>query len=144
MNTLAPLTLSDSKQTITIPKDLQQTTLVYFMRTAGCPVCLQNVRQIQKLLPELQTHKIAVIVVVPDSIDAAGVKEKNGLTMPVLFGNGDAQSLAGYDKKMFGIMQQSGNIVVNPAGEILSQKISTNPMQSFRKADLEALLAAKP
>jgi peroxiredoxin len=137
MNTLAPLTLSDSKQTITIPKDLQQTTLVYFMRTAGCPVCL--------LLPELQTHKIAVIVVVPDSIDAAGaVKEKNGLTMPVLFGNGDAQSLAGYDKKMFGIMQQSGNIVVNPAGEILSQKISTNPMQSFRKADLEALLAAKP
>jgi peroxiredoxin len=143
MSKLAPLTLRDSKQTITIPADLRQTTLVYFMRTASCPVCLQNVRQLQKLLPELQADQIAVMVVVPDSLEAAGaVKQKNGLTMPVLYGNGDAHALAGFDKKMFGTVQQSGSLVVDPTGEILYQKISTNPMQSFRKADLEAVLAA--
>jgi peroxiredoxin len=144
MSTLAPLTLKDSQHSITIPNDLKQTTLLYFMRTANCPVCLQNVRQLQKLLPEFQTHQIVIIVIVPDSIEAAGaVKQKNSLTMPVLFGNGDAHALAGFDKKMFGMMQQSGSLLVDQTGEILSQKIATNPMQSFRKSDLEALLAAK-
>ena len=137
------LTLKNDIEEFNIPNSLKQSTVVYFMRAANCAQCNRHTRDLEKLLPELEKRNMGVIVVVPENEAAvAKVRERNNLTIPVMWGNGNAHALAGLDKKLLGIIQQSGTVVVDQAGVILYKRIATNPEESFKVKEFEDYLAS--
>ena len=139
------LQLQDESETFTIPESLNQTTVLYFMRAAICPQCNRHAREIDAALPELAQRGMGAIVIVPEDTQAAQkVKERNHLSLPVMASNGDAHALVGLEKKLLGLIQQSGTVVVNKAGEVLYKRIATNPEGSFDSSEFETFLASQP
>lgn len=93
-------------------------------------------------MPELRTHATDVIVIVPEGMKSADkVKSRNKLTMPVMAGNDAAHALAGLDKKLLGVIQQSGTVVINQAGKILYKRIATNPENSYNAKEFREYMA---
>lgn len=135
--------LENGTETFTIPGSLTKSTVLYFMRASGCPQCNRHARDLEKLGLELKQKNLDTIIIVPEDIQAAHkVKERNSLTMPVMAGNGAAHALAGLDKKVLGLIQQSGTVVVSQTGEVLYEHIATNPEGSFDAKDFQQFLAS--
>lgn len=133
--------LKDSGQTVAIPASLRKQTLLFFMRAANCPVCIQHVRQIEKLLPELTAKDTEAIVVVPEGVvEAQKLKNKYHLSMPVLAGDGLAHATVGLNKKLLGSIQQSGTLIVSATGDILYSKTATIPLESFSHKEVRTFL----
>lgn len=127
------LSLQDGTEEFNIPASLSRGTVLYFMRASSCSQCNRHTRDLEKLLPELESRNLDVIVVVPeDEIAVEKVRARNNLTIRVMTGNGNAHALAGLDKKFMGIIQQSGTVVVSRAGVVLYKRIATNPEDSFK------------
>lgn len=136
------LTLKSAAGTVAIPDSLQATTLLFFMRTASCPICIMHVKQIQRLLPYLNKNGIDVLIVVPEGVaEAEALKARYQLTMPVLAGEGNAHALVGLNKAMLGTMQQSGTFLVDASGEILYSKQATMPLYNFNEGELRNYIA---
>jgi peroxiredoxin len=136
------LTLQNGTEIFNVPGSLTKNTVLYFMRASTCPQCNRHTRELEKLLPELQQHNLDVVIIVPEDIEAANkVKERNQLTMPVMAGNGAAHALAGLDKKLLGLIQQSGTVVVDQTGKVLYKKVATNPEGSFNGKEFQAYIA---
>jgi len=55
-------------------------------------------------------------------------------------GEGGAHALAGLDKKAFGLIQQSGTLVIDTDGSVLYQRVATNPESSFNGKEFAAYL----
>jgi peroxiredoxin len=120
-----------------------KTTLLYFMRAASCAQCNQHTKQLEKLLPRLESHTIGVIVIVPGgSKESETVRTRNNLTMPVMSSNSQTYAEVGLDRKLHGLVQQSGTVLVDPTGNILYKKIATNPTQSFDESETLASIEA--
>jgi peroxiredoxin len=137
------LSLQNGTEEFTIPNSLNRSTVVYFMRASNCAQCNRHTRELEKLLPELESRNLDVIIIVPEDAAAANkVRQRNNLTIQVMAGNGNAHALAGLDKKFIGIIQQSGTVVVDRAGTILYKRIATNPEESFKVKEFEDYLAS--
>lgn len=144
-DTMLSLTLLNGSEAFSVPGSLQKNTVLYFMRASSCAQCNRHTRDLEKLLPELHKRNLDVIVIVPETGTAADkVKQRNRLTIPVMFGNGDAHALAGLDKKVLGLIQQSGTVVVDKNGSVLYKRIATNPENSFNSKEFQEYLAAIP
>ena len=140
-DSITSVTLKDGATNFEIPSSLQQTTLLFFMRAASCAICVQHVKQLQSMLPEFEQRNLAVIVIVPEDATATTkLKEKYSLTMPLMAGNGTAHLQVGLEKKMLGLLQQSGTIIVDKDGRILYQNLTSNPLQSFNRSQIETFL----
>lgn len=137
------LSLQNGTEEFNIPTSLNRATVLYFMRASICPQCNRHARELEKLLPELESHNLDVIVIVPEDAAAAEkVRQRNNLTIRVMTGNGNAHALAGLDKKFLGIIQQSGTVVVNREGTVLYKRIATNPEESFKVKEFKEYLAS--
>jgi len=137
------LSLQNGTEQFNLPDSLHRSTVLYFMRASNCAQCNRHTRELEKLLPELQKRNLDIIVIVPeDAAAAAKVADRNNLTIPVMWSDGNAHALAGLDKKFLGIIQQSGTVVVNQAGEVLYKRIATNPEESFKAKEFEDYLAS--
>lgn len=135
-------TVQNGSETFVVPGSLKRNTVLYFMRASTCAQCNRHTRDLEKLGSELEQHNLDTIVIVPeDTATADKVKQRNGLTMPVMAGNGAAHALAGLDKKFLGLIQQSGTVVVDPAGRVLYKHVATNPEGSFDAKDFQEFLA---
>ena len=137
------LSLQNGTEQFNLPDSLHRSTVLYFMRASNCAQCNRHTRELEKLLPELQKRNLDIIVIVPEDAAApAKVADRNNLTIPVMWSDGNAHALAGLDKKFLGIIQQSGTVVVNQAGEVLYKRIATNPEESFKAKEFEDYLAS--
>jgi peroxiredoxin len=137
------LSLKNGTEEFNIPASLNRGTVLYFIRASNCAQCNRHTRELEKLLPEIESHNLDVIVIVPEDADAAyRLKERNNLTLQVMTGNDTAHALAGLDKKFLGIIQQSGTVVIDRAGTVLYKRIATNPEQSFKAKEFQEYLAS--
>jgi len=139
------LSLQNGTEEFNVPSSLKRGTVLYFMRASNCAQCNRHTRELEKLLPELVSRNLDVIVIVPEDEAAANkVRERNNLTIQVMTGNGNAHALAGLDKKFLGIIQQSGTVVIDQTGAVLYKRIATNPEESFKLAEFKEYLASQP
>ncbi len=135
------LVLQDGSEEFSIPAQLKRSTVLYFMRASNCPQCNRHARDINALSSELNEHSLDAIVIVPEDSNAAGkVKARNRLSIPVMAGNGAAHELAGLDKKVLGLIQQSATVVIGEDGTILYKQVATNPENSFNEQDFKQFL----
>lgn len=108
--------------------------LVYFMRTASCPVCNAHVQTIERQ----GFDDVATIVVTPGGVDeVATVARRTSLTVVGSGDSGHAQVGLG---RFLGL-QHSGTVVLDTDGTILLARSSTLPTGSFELGEVEALLA---
>src|SRR4051794_13355946 len=118
-STITSIALRNGTENFQIPASLARTTLLYFMRSASCPMCSQHVKQIQSMITEINKYGLDVIIIVPEDVVAASkLKVRYGLTIPVMSGDGTAYVQVGLEKKMLGLMQQSGTIIADIDGTI--------------------------
>ena len=121
-------------------------TFVYFMRALSCAQCNAAVAKITKGRAAFDAAGVRVIVAVPEDRDAAAAwKAKKGVPFEVVVGqSGTAHEEVGLLKKVFGLLQQSGNILLDQNGVVRYTHVSTNPGASYNEAEVAAAVAALP
>lgn len=138
----AALAVGDALPALGLPGlDTQTGThVVYFMRTADCPVCQRHVRRLSELQAQITASGADVTIVVPDGPEeAAALSARLGLPFPVVASSG-AHGTVGLVPKVFGQLQQSGTVVAS-GGRVTHVRTATVPLRAF---DEEAVLAALP
>ncbi|WP_431970762.1 peroxiredoxin family protein [Nocardia sp. bgisy134] len=115
--------------------------LLYFMRSTSCPMCNRHVRDLIAHRNEFDAADVRVLVMVPEGRDAGlAWQTDNGIPFPVLVGPaGTPHEAVGLTRKVFGSMQQSGTLLVDPDGIIRHAHGATLPTSSY---DKKGILAA--
>lgn len=117
--------------------------ILYFMRSADCPVCVSHLRQLAADLKALTELGATVIAFVPDAGATVQVAGKP-LIFPVVSGP-DAYGQLGLRKALLGVVQQSGSAVIDSSGRLLHLKRATIPYAAIDvPAVYAALKAAQP
>jgi peroxiredoxin len=134
-----PIRLDDYRATANV--------LVYFMRSASCPVCGSHVRDLGARAADLSDRNVTVLVAVPEGRSAAAEwQARSGVPFTVVTGvRGTAHESVGLARRVFGIMQQSGSILVDMDGVVRHSHGATMPVSSYdRKGLLAAIEALQP
>ncbi|MFE3441490.1 peroxiredoxin family protein [Nocardia sp. NPDC059180] len=118
-----------------------RSALVYFMRSTSCPICNRHVRDLVARRDEFAADNVGVYIAVPEDRDRAlAWKTKHGIPFPVLVGSDRTpHESIGLTRTVFGSMQQSGSILVDPDGIIRHVHGATLPTSSY---DKKGILAA--
>lgn len=117
--------------------------LLYFMRSADCPLCRAHVKRLVGMQGNFARHGVNVAVVVPAPDSEVGVAKSLGATFPVVQSRA-AHQQAGFKKVLFELVQQSGTIVTEGAGRITLLQRATNPGSAFPEDAVWALLEGMP
>jgi peroxiredoxin len=114
--------------------------LLFFMRSAACPVCNAHVRNLIKQVDKYVAAGVQIVIAVPEGRDeAAKWKSKNGIPFPVVTGRGgSAHETVGLAKRVFGSMRQSGSILVDAHNTIRHAHGATMPTNSYDKKGIAA------
>ncbi len=113
--------------------------LVYFMRSADCPVCRAHVKRLVALWPQLSQQGFAVGVVVPEGDRDLAVAQSLRTPFPVAEGV-QAHSTLGLRRTMFDLVQQSGTVVTDRDGVIVHLQRATMPTSALDEDAVLALL----
>lgn len=120
------------------PPATSKGTLYYFMRTADCPVCRAHVRRLTQLWPTFERAGFSVVVVVNDATGASSVATSLKPPFPVVSG-AEAHRGLGFERVLFGLVQQSGTVVVDARNIIIKLVRATMPTSAFPEDDLLTL-----
>jgi peroxiredoxin len=134
-------------QAVTLDGGVANTgTFIYFMRALSCVQCNAAVAKLAKEQAAFTDAGVRVIVAVPEDRDAAAQwKAKKGVPFEVVTGqSGTAHEEVGLMKKVFGLVQQSGNILLDADGVVRYAHASTNPGASYNAAAVATAVAALP
>ncbi|MFI7633300.1 peroxiredoxin family protein [Nonomuraea sp. NPDC049400] len=114
--------------------------LIYFMRSTSCPVCNRHVRDLIRRRDELAADNVHVFVAVPeDRQEAAAWKAKRQIPFPVLIGRrGTPHEMIGLSRKVFGSLQQSGDLLIDAQGVIRHAHGATMPTSGYDKNGITA------
>lgn len=114
--------------------------LLYFMRSTSCPICNRHVRDLVAHRDEFDADNVRVLIAVPESRDAGlAWKTEHGIPFPVLVGSaGTPHESIGLTRKVFGSMQQSGTVLVDPDGIVRHAHGATLPVNSYDKKGIFA------
>jgi peroxiredoxin len=138
------LTLEDSEGNVVRLADFRGTSsvLIYFMRTATCPVCNRHVRDLVSRADEFGASGVAVLIAVPEGrAEAAAWKAKSKIPYTVVTGErGTPHETVGLTKVVFGALQQSGSILVDEQGVVRHSHAATLPPRAYDKSGLAAAL----
>ncbi|MCP2337632.1 peroxiredoxin family protein [Actinomadura rupiterrae] len=117
-----------------------QATLIYFMRSASCPICNRHVQDLVRSREEYAANGVEVCIAVPaDRNEAAAWKAKRGVPFRVLVGrSGTPHEMLGLNRKMFGSMQQSGSVLVDADGVVRHAHAATMPISSYDRKGIAA------
>lgn len=113
--------------------------LLYFMRTADCPLCRAHVKRLVTMHAELTRNGLNVGVVVPAPDSEVGVASSLKTTFPVVQGQA-AHAQLGLQRVLFELVQQSGTVVTDATGRIVLLQRATNPGSAFPEDAVWALL----
>ena len=121
--------------------DYKGAVLIYFMRSASCPVCN---RHVQDLARTAFAVDVQVIIAVPEGRpEAAAWKAERRVPFPVLIGRqGTPHEVVGLSRKVFGSLQQSGSILIDSQGIIRHAHGATLPTGGYDKKGITAAVEA--
>ncbi|MBO2452017.1 redoxin domain-containing protein [Actinomadura barringtoniae] len=115
----------------------QGPVLIYFMRSATCPVCNRHVQD----LVRSELDGVRVLIAVPaDRQEAARWKAKRRVPFTVLVGRPHDE--VGLARKVFGSMQQSGSILIDAQGIVRHAHGATMPTAGYDKKGITAAVQA--
>jgi peroxiredoxin len=119
-------------------------TFVYFMRALTCPQCNASVAKMAKDRAAFDSAGVRVVIAVPeDRAAAAAWKVKKDVPFDVVVGKaGTAHEEVGLLRKVFGLVQQSGGMLLDGDGVVRYTHVSTNPGASYNEADVAAAIRA--
>lgn len=114
-------------------------TFVYFMRAPTCPQCNSAVRKLAVQERALQDLGVKIIIALPTGTnEAAAWKTAKGVPFDVVTGRtGTVHEEAGLMRRVFGLVQQSGGILLDNNGLVRYSHIATNPGDSLRLPELQ-------
>ncbi|MFZ5890017.1 MAG: redoxin domain-containing protein [Myxococcota bacterium] len=112
-------------------------TIYYFMRTIDCPICRSHVNRLTALKERVRDLGANVLIVAP-GVTAEPPAWASSLPFPLLI-SATAHASVGFSQ-VLGALQQSGTIVADPKGRVLSVRRSTLPFQAFDERELLELL----
>ncbi|MET8862008.1 redoxin domain-containing protein [Nonomuraea sp. NPDC004580] len=115
--------------------------LIYFMRSTSCPVCNRHVQDLARSRDEFVAGHVRVFVAVPeDRQEAAAWKARRQIPFPVLTGRrGTPHEMVGLSRRLFGSMQQSGDLLVDIRNVIRHVHGATLPTSAY---DRKGIIAA--
>ncbi|MEU6425645.1 peroxiredoxin family protein [Microbispora sp. NPDC046973] len=118
--------------------------LIYFMRSMSCPVCNRHVHDLIRRRDELAADNVRVLVAVPEDRHAAAEwKARRQIPFPVLTGRrGTPHEMIGLSRKVFGSLQQSGTILLDPDGIIRHAHGATMPTNAYDRKAITAAVQA--
>jgi peroxiredoxin len=107
--------------------------LLFFMRSATCPVCNLHVKHLVRDADEYAAAGVQVMIALPEGREeAARWKAKQSVPFVVVTGRrGSAHEAVGLTRKVFGSMRQSGSILVDSHNRIRHAHAATVPTSSF-------------
>lgn len=112
--------------------------LLYFLRSTTCPVCNAHARDLARHRPDFPDTEILLAVPEPRPT-AATWQARTGTPFRVVPGRPhDAFGLA---RKLFGTMQQSGTVLIDPHGTVRHTHHSTSPLTGYDRRSVLAALA---
>lgn len=119
---------------------------LYFMRAPSCPQCNSAVRKLVGQRDALREHGVDVVVALPTITDEAAVwKAAKRVPFDVVTGRvGTAHEEAGLLRRVFGLVQQSGGILLDRGGLVRYSHIATNPGDSLRVHELDEAIKSLP
>jgi len=111
----------------------QGAVLIYFMRSASCPVCNRHVQDLIRSRDDL-TGTTILIALPTDRREAAAWKTKRQIPFPVVVGRqGTPHEMVGLTRKVFGSMQQSGSVLIDAEGIVRHAHGATMPTGGYDK-----------
>ena len=113
--------------------------LLYFMRTADCPVCRAHVKRLIAIAPQLEASGLNILVIVPEGDSEGQVAQTLKTPFPVVQGIA-AHSSFGLHRKLLSLVQESGTVVYDAAGLVVHARSAINPSNAF---DEDAVLELK-
>ncbi|WP_416416339.1 peroxiredoxin family protein [Paenarthrobacter aromaticivorans] len=121
-------------------------TFVYFMRAPTCQQCNSAVRKLAAKRDTLRGQGVDVVIALPTGTDdAVAWKTAKSVPLDVVTGRtGTAHEEAGLLRRVFGLIQQSGGILLDANGVVRYSHIVTNPGDSLRLQELEEAIANMP
>lgn len=119
---------------------------IYFMRALTCPQCNAAVRKIAASSADFEARKVQVLIAVPEAKeDAAAWRAKKNVPFPVVVGlDQTAHAEAGLLRSVFGLVQQSGSLLLDLDGVVRYTHAATNPGASYNAAAVASAIAALP
>lgn len=120
--------------------------LLYFMRSATCPVCTMHVKDLAARAADLADAGVRVLIVVPEGrSEAAAWQARHELPFPVVTGrHGSPHAAVGLLRKVFGAMQQSGSLLVDRDGVVRHAHSATVPTGSYDRKGITAAIVGLP
>jgi peroxiredoxin len=117
--------------------------VVYFLRAAGCPVCVRHARGLAALVAQGRLT-VPVVLVVPGAAgDAAELarrlRDAAGTRGVTVWASGTGHAAAGLGT--FLTLQHSGTFLVGADGTVGYRRAATVPTQSYSERELLAALA---
>ncbi|MEU5615023.1 peroxiredoxin family protein [Streptomyces sparsogenes] len=128
----------------------EHAVLLYFLRSASCPVCNRHVRQLADSAEEFAAADVRVLLAVPEDREtAAAWQARHRIPFTVLTGrSGTPHEMIGLSRKIFGSMQQSGSVLIDSGGIVRHAHGATLPTGGFDRKGIDAALvrmrAARP
>lgn len=120
----------------------EHNVLMFFMRSTTCPVCNGHVKDLARHGEELSAADVRVLIAFPQERRAAADWEaKHKAPFTVVTGErGSLHETIGLTRKMFGVMQQSGGILIDRDGLVRYAEGSTMPVSSYHWKEIAAAL----
>lgn len=114
-------------------------TIVHFMRSATCPVCIGHAAVIHQMVQKGALGEVDVVFIAPggaaEAHDAEARLRGRGVTV---YASDDAHGEAGLGR--FLALQHSGTFVLDAEGIILSAVTAALPTGSFSRSELTRVL----
>lgn len=116
--------------------------VVYFLRSASCPVCRNHLKALARQHNAIATSGAQVLSVVPDGPEAA--KELAtwlGLPVPVFTNSAHSHAEAGLEPVLWGKLQPSGTILLGKTRQVHYARHSAFPPMGYNERELLEALA---
>jgi len=132
------LTLPDGALVTVDAVAVAPATLIYFMRTATCPVCHHHLRSLERSQVDgVETSARTIVVVPGDAKAASAVAARHPRLAGRVVASETAHAAVGLFAKAG--LQRSGGLVIDGTGRVTQAHFGTIPTSAF---DLEAAVAA--
>lgn len=120
-----------------------QPTVVYFLRSAACPVCRAHLRTLVRRLREISALGARVVAVVPEDATAArALGQWVADAVPVVSGGREGHAQAGLEPALFGRLTSSGTVLLDRDGTVRYARRAALPPLSFSERELFEALSA--